>query len=102
MYGEFGRPTMPLFLDEPEKENHRSRIASLCRVAQLDDETRGRFCWWRPSFRYRELEGEIKHKVDGTQEEDVDIPSATRESPSFEIPLLALIDIVAEGVEHTL
>ena len=36
------------------------------------------------------------------REEHVDIPSVMQESPSLEIPLLALIATLAEGVEHTL
>ena len=61
-YGQFGFPTMLHFLDEPEKENHRSRTVSSCRGAQLEDETNGSFCWRRPIFRCHDLEEEVEHE----------------------------------------
>ena len=40
----------------PEKKQARQR--------QLEGETRERFCWWRPGFRYQEPEEEVKHDAE--------------------------------------
>ena len=70
---------------------------------QLEGETRRRFCWWRPSFRYQELDEEVEHDVESPQdgEEHINILGVVQESPLLETSLIALVDTLVERIEPT-
>jgi len=79
----------------PEKEQIGQR--------QLEGETGGHFCWWRPSFRYQEPEEEVENDVESPHdgEEHIDIPGVAQESPLLETSLIAPINTLVERIEPT-
>jgi len=81
-----------------DRKDSRPPQREWARRGQLEGESRGRFCWWRPRFRCQELEEEVDQEDMQDGERHIDIPGVAQESPLLEASLIALADTLVEGV----